>query len=106
MRSFQNPLSDDFYKTRIHKRTEDIRGSYFRDQTAIIHSMAFRRLKKKTQVFFSPENDHVCTRIEHSLHVSTVASVICKALGLDVEMAQAIALGHDIGHAPFGHAYK
>jgi len=104
MRSFQNPLSDDFYKTRIHKRTEDIRGSYFRDQTAIIHSMAFRRLKKKTQVFFSPENDHVCTRIEHSLHVSTVASVICKALGLDVEMAQAIALGHDIGHAPFGHA--
>ena len=104
MRSFQNPLSNDFYKTRIHKRTEDIRGSYFRDQTAIIHSMAFRRLKKKTQVFFSPENDHVCTRIEHSLHVSTIASVICKALGLDAEMAQAIALGHDIGHSPFGHA--
>jgi len=66
--------------------------------------MAFRRLKKKTQVFFSPENDHVCTRIEHSLHVSTIASVICKALRLDAEMAQAIALGHDIGHAPFGHA--
>lgn len=104
MQSFQNPLSSDFYKTRISSRKEDMRGPYFRDQTAIIHSMAFRRLKKKTQVFFSPQNDHVCTRIEHSLHVSTIASVICKALGLDTEMAQAIALGHDIGHAPFGHA--
>jgi len=104
MAGFQNPLTDDFYKTRIQNREEDIRGPYFRDQTAIIHCMAFRRMKKKTQVFFSPQNDHVCTRIEHSLHVSTIASVICKALGLDVEMAQAIALGHDIGHAPFGHA--
>ncbi|RLL85903.1 deoxyguanosinetriphosphate triphosphohydrolase family protein [Mesotoga sp. BH458_6_3_2_1] len=104
MAGFRNPLTDDFYKTRIQKREEDIRGPYFRDQTAIIHCMAFRRMKKKTQVFFSPQNDHVCTRIEHSLHVSTIASVICKALGLDVEMAQAIALGHDIGHAPFGHA--
>jgi dGTPase len=100
----KNPLSDDIYKRRIEDRKEDIRGPYFRDQTAIIHSMPFRRLKNKTQVFFSPQNDHICTRIEHSLHVSTIAASICKGLGLDIDLAQAIALGHDLGHAPFGHA--
>ncbi|MDN5343653.1 MAG: dGTPase [Oceanotoga sp.] len=99
----KNPLDDDIYKRRIIKREEDNRGPYFRDQTAIIHSMSFRRLKNKTQVFFSPQNDHICTRIEHSLHVSTIAAFICKELGLDVNLAQAIALGHDLGHAPFGH---
>lgn len=100
----KNPLKDCIYKKRIEYRKEDIRGPYFRDQTAIIHSMSFRRLKNKTQVFFSPQNDHICTRIEHSLHVSTISASICKGLGLDIDLAQAIALGHDLGHAPFGHA--
>jgi len=98
-----NPLPNSLYHSRVQPRRPDIRGDYFRDQTAIIHSSPFRRLKHKTQVFFSPKNDHICTRIEHVLHVSTIATTICKGLELDVELAQAIALGHDLGHAPFGH---
>ncbi|RKY59123.1 MAG: phosphohydrolase [Candidatus Neomarinimicrobiota bacterium] len=104
MPSFSNPYSETLLTNRQKDRPEDIRGPYFRDQTAIIHSLAFRRLKHKTQVFFSPENDHICTRIEHSLHVASISSTICKALGLDEELAHAIGLGHDLGHAPFGHA--
>lgn len=100
----ENPLTEEQYRSRLQKRKEDIRGPYFRDQTAIIHSLAFRRLKRKTQVFFSPTNDHVCTRIEHSLHVATIAATICKGLGLDLEKAEAMGLGHDLGHPPFGHA--
>lgn len=99
----RNPLSDQLYHSRMKPRKPDLRGDYFRDQTAIIHATPFRRLKHKTQVFFSPQNDHICTRIEHVLHVSTIATTICKGLDLDVELAQAIALGHDLGHAPFGH---
>jgi dGTPase len=105
----ENPFPEDVYLKRTVKRKNDIRGYYFRDQTAIIHSMAFRRLKNKTQVFFAPENDHVCTRIEHVLHVATVAATICKGLNeagwkLDTELAYAIGLGHDLGHTPFGHS--
>lgn len=103
METLKNPLKPEIYTERIRPREEDIRGPYFRDQTAIIHSMPFRRLKHKTQVFFSPDNDHVCTRMEHTLHVATIASAICRAFGLDVDLAQAIAFGHDLGHAPFGH---
>lgn len=99
----KNKISEKKKRSRQHPREEDIRGPYFRDLTAILHSQAFRRLKHKTQVFFSPENDHICTRIEHSLHVSTIAATISKALDLDTELAQAIGLGHDLGHAPFGH---
>lgn len=99
----KNPLSQDILRGRIHPRPTDMRGDYFRDVTAIIHSTPFRRLKHKTQAFYAPQNDHVCTRIEHVLHVSTIAAAICKALGLDADMAQAIALAHDLGHAPFGH---
>ncbi len=104
-----NPLRFEQYMERTYPRTEDIRGAYFRDQTAIIHSTAFRRLKNKTQVFYAPENDHICTRIEHVLHVATIARTICKGLNLsgwnlDDEMAYAIGLGHDLGHTPFGHA--
>lgn len=104
MPSFTNPHNNALLTSRRKERPEDVRGPYFRDQTAIIHSLAFRRLKHKTQVFFSPENDHICTRIEHSLHVASIAATICKALGLDEELAHAIGLGHDLGHAPFGHA--
>lgn len=104
----KNPLSNEVYLQRTRSREADFRGDYFRDQTAIIHSMPFRRLKHKTQVFFSPENDHVCTRIEHVMHVATIAAAICKGLNaqgwqLDQEMAYAIGLCHDLGHAPFGH---
>ena len=105
----KNELSDEVYERRFKPKKEDIRGVFFRDQTAIVHSLPFRRLKRKTQVFFAPDNDHICTRIEHVLHVFTNSTTISKGLinkgwELDVEMAQAIALGHDIGHAPFGHA--
>lgn len=105
----QNPLSIEVYESRIHSKSYPIRGEFFRDQTAIIHSMPFRRLKHKTQVFFSPDNDHVCTRIEHVLHVATIGATICKGLNhfgwdLNPDMAYAIGLGHDLGHAPFGHS--
>lgn len=105
----KNPLSKEEYLERVDKKEYPIRGDFFRDQTAIIHSMPYRRLKHKTQVFFSPENDHVCTRIEHVMHVATIGATICKGLNnfgwnLNVEMAFAIGLGHDLGHAPFGHA--
>ncbi|NQT24734.1 HD domain-containing protein [candidate division KSB1 bacterium] len=99
----ENPHPDSLYHSRLQPRKPDLRGDYFRDQTAIVHATPFRRLKHKTQVFFAPQNDHICTRIEHVLHVSTIATTICKGLGLDVELAQAISLGHDLGHAPFGH---
>ena len=101
---FINPLKDDEYSERLLNRNEDVRGPYFRDQTAIIHSLPFRRLKHKAQVFFSPNNDHVCTRIEHALHVATVAATMAKGLNLNENMAYAIGLAHDLGHAPFGHA--
>lgn len=103
MDTMRNPLPDSLYHSRLAPRKPDLRGDYFRDQTAIVHATPFRRLKHKTQVFFAPQNDHICTRIEHVLHVSTIATTICKGLNLDVELAQAIALGHDLGHAPFGH---
>ena len=106
----KNKLDRIKMTSRQKPREEDLRGPYFRDQTAIIHASAFRRLKHKTQVFFAPENDHICTRIEHVLHVATVAATICRGLNeededwnLDAELAYAAGLGHDLGHAPFGH---
>lgn len=101
---FENPLSEAVYSERVSSRTENLRGPYFRDQTAIIHSLPFRRLKHKAQVFFSPNNDHVCTRIEHALHVATIAATVAKGLDLNEDMAYAIGLAHDLGQAPFGHA--
>jgi len=105
-----NPLSDDIYLRRTKPVAPDIRAEYFRDQTKIIHSYPFRRLKHKAQVFYAPDNDHICTRIEHVLHVATIAATICRGLNLsgpdwalDTELAYAIGLGHDLGHAPFGH---
>lgn len=103
MTDFINKLPDEQLKKRTKFKKIDVRGDYYRDQTAILHSMPFRRMKRKTQVFFAPTNDHICTRIEHILHVTSVATTICKGLGLDIELAQAIALGHDLGHPPFGH---
>jgi dGTPase len=81
----------------------DKRTEFQRDTHRILHSLPFRRLKHKTQVFFAPLNDHICTRMEHALHVVSISSTICTNLGLNVDLAEAIALAHDIGHAPFGH---
>ncbi|WP_320130377.1 HD domain-containing protein [uncultured Sphaerochaeta sp.] len=99
----QNLLSESEMTSRLHERANDVRGSFYRDTTAIIHSSPFRRLKHKTQVFFAPSNDHICTRMEHCLHVASIASSICRGLSLDTELAWAIGMGHDLGHTPFGH---
>ena len=88
----------------IYNREEDVRTPFGRDYTRIIHSMAYRRLKHKTQVFFSPQSDHICTRIEHVCHVESVSFTIGNYLGLNTELTKAISVGHDLGHAPFGHA--
>ena len=87
----------------LYSRDDDVRSPFARDYTRILHSMAYRRLKHKTQVFFNIENDHICTRIEHVNHVESVSSTIARRLGLNEELTKAIALGHDLGHAPFGH---
>ena len=87
----------------IYQRANDPRSPFFRDYTRIIHSSGFRRLKYKTQVFFSPQSDHICTRIEHVLHVESISSAIADSLGLNAELVRAIAVGHDLGHSPFGH---
>ncbi|MBP5161778.1 MAG: HD domain-containing protein [Spirochaetales bacterium] len=101
---FKNELPDSILTSRVRSRTGgDVRSPYYRDTTAIIHSSPFRRLKHKTQVFFAPSNDHICTRMEHVLHVASIATAICRAMGLNDEMAWAIGVGHDLGHTPFGH---
>ena len=82
----------------------DIRTCYQRDRDRIIHCKAFRRLKHKTQVFLAPAGDHYRTRLTHTLEVSQIARTIAKALRLNEELTEAIALGHDLGHTPFGHA--
>ena len=103
MALLRNMMNESEMMERERPREEDIRGSYYRDTTAIIHSSPFRRLKHKTQVFYAPSNDHICTRMEHVLHVASIASTICRPLGLDTELAWAIGMGHDLGHTPFGH---
>lgn len=103
MALLRNMMNESEMMERERPREEDIRGAYYRDTTAIIHSSPFRRLKHKTQVFYAPSNDHICTRIEHVLHVASIASTICRPLGLDTELAWAIGMGHDFGHTPFGH---
>ena len=82
----------------------DIRPVYQRDRDRIIHCKSFRRLKDKTQVFLAPEGDHYRTRLTHTLEVSQNARTIAKALRLNEDLTEAIALGHDLGHTPFGHA--
>ncbi len=87
----------------IYKRHDDIRTDFERDYDRILHCNAYRRLKRKTQVFFATSNDHICTRIEHVQLVASIASTIAKSLGLNTELVNAIAVGHDLGHSPFGH---
>ena len=90
---------------RVREEPQDpIRPAFQRDRDRVIHSKAFRRLKHKTQVFFSPTGDHYRTRLTHTLEVSQIARSIAKVLRLHEELTEAIALGHDLGHPPFGHA--
>ncbi len=87
----------------LYIRENDIRSDFERDYTRTIHCNAYKRLKHKTQVFFSPEDDHICTRIEHTTHVESISYTIAKYLGLNTELTKAIASAHDLGHSPFGH---
>jgi dGTPase len=90
---------------RVHPEPEDpIRPAFQRDRDRVIHCKAFRRLKHKTQVFFAPTGDHYRTRLTHTLEVSQIARSIAKVLRLNEELTEAISLGHDLGHTPFGHA--
>lgn len=82
----------------------DIRPEYQRDRDRILHCKSFRRLKHKTQVFLAPEGDHYRTRLTHTLEVSQIARTIARSLQLNEDLTEAIALGHDLGHTPFGHA--
>ena len=92
-------------KGRLRPETEDpIRPSFQRDRDRVIHTKAFRRLKHKTQVFFAPAGDHYRTRLTHTLEVAQIGRTIAKVLRLHEELTEAIALGHDLGHTPFGHA--
>jgi dGTPase len=92
-------------KGRLRPEPEDdVRPAFQHDRDRIIHCKAFRRLKHKTQVFFAPEGDHYRTRLTHTLEVSQIARTIAKVLRLHEELTEAIALGHDLGHTPFGHA--
>ncbi len=87
----------------IYTRPNELRSNFERDYNRIVHTNAYRRLKHKTQVFFSPKNDHICTRIEHVNHVESISYTIANYLGLNTELTKAIAVAHDIGHSPFGH---
>lgn len=94
-------------ETRGRKREEEIcpvRTDFQRDRDRIIHSSSFRRLKHKTQVFLSPEGDYYRTRLTHTLEVAQIARTMARALRLNEDLTEAIALGHDLGHTPFGHA--
>ena len=97
----------DESRGRLHPeepRMEDVRTVFQRDTDKIVHSKAFRRLMHKTQVFLSPEGDHYRTRMTHTIEVSRIARTIAKGLSLNEDLAEAIAMGHDLGHTPFGHA--
>lgn len=99
-KKYQNIVSRD---CNLYPRGNDIRSDFERDYTRIIHSLAFRRMKHKTQVFFSPSNDHICTRMEHVILVESISDTIANYLGLNTKLTKAIAIAHDIGHSPFGH---
>ncbi|MDO4453341.1 MAG: deoxyguanosinetriphosphate triphosphohydrolase [Eubacteriales bacterium] len=105
-KEFFSPYAAFSQNSRGREREEkpcDIRPVYQRDRDRIMHSKAFRRLKQKTQVFLSPVGDHYRTRMMHTLEVAQTARTIAKALRLNDDLAEAIALGHDLGHTPFGH---
>ena len=97
-------LSSDSKGRKEPQEKCNLRTEFQRDRDRIIHSKAFRRLKHKTQVFLSPESDHYRTRLTHTLEVAQIARTVARALRLNEDLTEAIALGHDLGHTPFGHA--
>jgi dGTPase len=102
-----SPLAVRSYGTRGRVRDEDecrVRTPFQRDRDRILHSKPFRRLKGKTQVFIDPSGDHYRTRMTHTLETTGIARVVARALGLNEDLTEAIGLGHDVGHPPFGHA--
>ncbi len=104
-----NPLAAFADKSKgrvrlVEEDPEEVRTCYQRDTDRIVHCKAFRRLMHKTQVFLQPEGDHYRTRMTHTLEVARIARTITRALGLNEDLAEAISLGHDLGHTPFGHA--
>ncbi len=105
--AFLSPYASKSKDTKGRQREEkpcEMRTDYQRDRDRIIYSKAFIRLKNKTQVFFSPEGDHYVTRLTHTLDVSQIARSMARALSLNEDLTEAIALGHDLGHTPFGHS--
>jgi dGTPase len=100
-----SPLAARSYPALRAREEPDspLRTPFQRDRDRIVHSKAFRRLKHKTQVFISPEGDHYRTRLTHTLEAAGIARTVARALGLNEDLAEAIALGHDLGHPPFGH---
>jgi dGTPase len=96
-------LSENTKGRAREEKSCDFRTEFQRDRDRIIYANSFKRLKNKTQVFFSPEGDHYITRLTHTLDVSQIARSIARALNLNEDLAEAIALGHDLGHTPFGH---
>lgn len=101
-----SPLAAKAAETQGRKYHEEkchVRTDFQRDRDRIVHSKAFRRLMHKTQVFLAPEGDHFRTRLTHTLEVSQIARTIARALGLNEDLTEAIAMGHDLGHTPFGH---
>jgi dGTPase len=96
-------LSSATLGRQIPEEPDPWRTPFERDHDRILHSKAFRRLKHKTQVFMNPEGDHFVTRMTHTLQVTQIGSAIATALSLNVALAEAVCLGHDVGHSPFGH---
>ncbi len=102
-----SPLAVRSYETRGREREEEpcaVRTPFQRDRDRIVHSKPFRRLKGKTQVFIDPQGDHYRTRMTHTLETTAISRVVARALALNEDLAEAIGLGHDLGHTPFGHA--
>src|SRR3990170_2885782 len=102
-----SPFAAKSFESRGRERPEEaspVRTEFQRDRDRIIHCKAFRRLKHKTQVFVAPTGDHFVTRLTHTLETAQIARTIARALDLNEDLTEAIALGHDLGHTPFGHA--
>ena len=105
-RATLSPFASHASETRGREKPiakDDLRTEFQRDRDRIIHCKAFRRLEGKTQVFISPEGDHYRTRLTHTLEVAQVARTLARSLRLNEDLTEAIALGHDLGHTPFGH---
>ena len=101
----ENPKWEQMIKRdqKLYQANVDLRNEFERDYTRIIHCSGYRRLKHKTQVFFSPKSDHVCTRIDHVNYVESISNTIANYLGLNTELTKTISIAHDMGHSPFGH---